>query len=61
MASERSGGQSEVYLREGNEWRQVHGLTPGEYVTAFVNGQIIVESDAGLAGYSFTQDHKSNL
>ena len=55
VASEQSGGQSEVYLREGNEWRQVHGLAPDEYVMAFANGQIIVESDAGLAGYSFTQ------
>jgi outer membrane protein assembly factor BamB len=55
VASERSGGQSEVYLREGNEWRQVHGLAPDEYVMAFANGQILVESDAGLAGYSFTQ------
>jgi len=61
VIAQRAGGQSDVYLREGNEWRQVHGLARGEEVKALVNRQIIVESDAGLAGYSFTQDHKSNL
>jgi hypothetical protein len=55
VVSRQADGQPDVYLREGNEWRQVHGLPRGEAVKALVNGQIIVESDAGLAGYSFTQ------
>lgn len=42
----------QVFLREGNGWRPVHGLARGETVWAFAHGQIIVQSEAGLVGYS---------
>ena len=45
-------GQQQVFLREGDDWRPVHGLARGETVLAFARGQIIVQGEAGLAGYS---------
>jgi hypothetical protein len=48
-------GQPQVFIRDGKEWRPVHGLARDETLRAFVSGQIIVESEAGIAGYSLTQ------
>ena len=56
MDSWLTDGQQQVFLREGNAWRPVHGLARGETVWAFARGQIIVQSEAGLAGYSLGEE-----
>jgi hypothetical protein len=43
-------------MRERDNWRPVHGLARGETALAFARGQIIVQSEAGLTGYSLGEE-----